>query len=247
MDSKKGYIQPLGRLCGLILFFAVPAGAFGQWSADLFRFTEPREEIEPAGAVVAARAVEIDTWLLDGEPERLTFELFDGRLYQAQRTAVERRGRRNMTWRGRLENGGSVLLTLMDRHVAGVISAPGATYRIDPRAEEHSLEKVDFGRLPGCGVESESSLGSDFPGVTECSASVGQSVVDLLTLYTKTARQAQGGQGAIRARQESEAHPKRTTGSAPLWPWAISTTMITPTWPSACPGRISVARKTPAG
>lgn len=187
----------LAVLCG---WLALAPAAGAQWLSDLFRLGEPRATLPIDEGVVASQRVEIDTWQLDREPELLTFVLPDGRRYQARRTRVERRGRLDLAWHGRLEpGGGPVILTLTGDDVSGLIYAPGATYQLEPRADGLWLETVEFGRLPECGVEPGPALalprwtsGEESPGSESHTTRI-----DLLAVYTKKARKQQGGRNKI--------------------------------------------------
>jgi peptidyl-Asp metalloendopeptidase len=167
----------------------------------------------PAEAV-EVRPIEIDPAALDGE---LRLPLLDGEVYTGVPTSVERRGPRELTWRGAIQRAGATVgmatLTASGELMTGLITLPEAVYQILPTAGGgHLLAEIDTARLPPCaGPVASPQLRKTRPSTPEAEeaalaalsatdAAQGdlQTSIDLLVLYTPQARIGAGGLQQIR-------------------------------------------------
>lgn len=129
-----------------IVLSIVPLGAaMAQTAATgdepqlLFRLqAADKADVPPQRGAAAAERVAVDRLLLDREPQRLAFDLLDGRR-TALADGLERRGAGDLTWRGWLDEGsdkaigiGRVVLTLHRGHLVGAIFTAEGTYELAP-------------------------------------------------------------------------------------------------------------------
>jgi hypothetical protein len=100
--------------------------------------------------------------LEDREARRLSLPLPNGQVLEVERTDVERRGRRDYAWRGRMFNAkgevnGSVTLTVWKNRVMGRIVTPGKVWKIVPEKGRHWLAQAVESDLP-CGTNEPSEI-----------------------------------------------------------------------------------------
>lgn len=166
---------------------------------------------DPRGASMAA----VQSWqvsarleVLRAAPPRLELPLAAGKIRTAELTGFESRGADSYTWRGRWTEGeGSVTLTVHGPELAGFIEADGAVYEIVPRGDGQrgtsSLTLLDTDRFAECAT-SERQAVTEAPSL-EIGDIAGQpqadsaARIDVMVLYTSTARSAAGGTAAIKA------------------------------------------------
>ncbi len=102
--------------------------------------------------------------LEDVDARRLDLPLPDGRVLRVERTDVEKRGRRDYAWRGRMRNArgevnGSVTLTVWKDMLQGRIVTPGKVWTIVPAAGRHWIAEAVESDLP-CGTNERSEVAS---------------------------------------------------------------------------------------
>ncbi|HYU33417.1 MAG TPA: zinc-dependent metalloprotease family protein [Thermoanaerobaculia bacterium] len=102
--------------------------------------------------------------LEDVDGRRLSLPLPDGRTLRVERTDVERRGRRDYAWRGRMLNAkgevnGFVTITVWKDMVQGRIVTPGKIFTIVPAAGRHWIAQAVDSDLP-CGTNEGSEVAS---------------------------------------------------------------------------------------
>ena len=215
MSDSASLVEGLGsgshserRLFWRLAFFLFPLlvapGAFGQRFLDIV----PLGDDPTSGGW----SVEVDHDLLRSAPQRLEFELPDGRVLTPEMRVFEDRGDGNAMWAGGYPELGydSVVLTLQNGHLLGRLGLPeGGTYWLRPGGG--STELLTEGRetsAQACGggvvperepaVPVVSAQRSDPPGnVTSAS---NHDRLDILMLYTPDAvtrlRQAGWGEPA---------------------------------------------------
>jgi len=111
--------------------------------------------------------VRLNLAALEGvDGRRLDLPLPDGRVLKVERTDVERRGRRDYAWRGRMVNAegkvdGYVTLTVWKNRVIGRIVTPGKVWKIVPDVRpgsgRHWLAQAVKQELP-CGTDTQSEV-----------------------------------------------------------------------------------------
>ena len=109
-----------------------------------------------SSAAVEGLAVEPRTDLLHRGAERLRFQDFDGRVFEAELDRIERSTAGATTWIGRVSEFGGhsqVLLTTYEGAMAGYFDTPEGRYEIAPRPGGHVLIKLDASRFAGCDTE----------------------------------------------------------------------------------------------
>lgn len=188
----------LGLLCLLCLPLALAAEepeAFTILGAD----PGPASVAAVGGWQVAARFE-----VLQAAPPRLGLPLSLGETRTAELTGFERRGADSYTWRGRWTDGeGSVTLTVHGSELAGLIEAGPAVYEIVPRGRGlSSLALLDTDRFPECATSDRQAAAVE-PSFEEAGIatppadSAGR--IDVMVLYTASARSGAGGTAAIQA------------------------------------------------
>lgn len=198
--------------------FSSKSGA--QNRVRLFSLTEtPKAKPESEKSSVASiRESEIafDFRSLGGaDSARLSFPLFDGVIYEAERAAIEIRAFDDYTWRGKIainkSDGGDVSLTFKKGYVAGLIYAPGAVYEIVPKGEKHILIELNQNLFPECAGDVKgddraapkrnSDSASSLAGVDSGDR------IDVLVLYTTPVKNSLGGdeQAQVFAQQAIDA------------------------------------------
>lgn len=111
-----------------------------------------------ASPVVAPIRLSLDAL----EESRLTLPLPDGQVLRVQRTDVERRGRRDYAWRGRMVNAqgevdGYVTLTVWKNMLQGRIVTPGRIWKIVPEGGRYWIAQSVAPDLP-CGTDEPSEV-----------------------------------------------------------------------------------------
>ena len=180
--------------------------------AELFRLASGRAfDAGVSPAAVDVVPILIDVEQLERGTRSVSFELTRGERVRAQVMRLERRGPRDVTWRGRLIDGtaGRIQLTAKAGAVAGLIETADAVYEIGPTPSGgHQLSRLDQARFSPCagGVENtladEASGSSRLAGHESSGLDIGQSI-DVMVLYTPQARDASGGLAGIEATAQS--------------------------------------------
>jgi hypothetical protein len=161
-----------------------------------------------------AQIGEIDEGLLSLGPERMAIEVPGMLELSVERAGMERRGPRNMVWRGRgqSERGSKVTLTYHEGLLFGYIQSGGDSFIIRPREGRTVIEKLDPDSFaPEWGHDAASHGRQKVPpapgGVTSpevssaatSAAADGTVTIVLMSVYTPQARTAAGGTAQIRA------------------------------------------------
>jgi reprolysin-like metallo-peptidase family M12B len=141
----------------------------------------------------------------DGSPaltagERVHLNLFDDAAFTMSVTEVTRHGTGGLSWSGTLDgtDPGYAVLAVHDGALAGHVSVAGAVYRIGyTPAGAPVVEEIDTSAFPpeDHPAAPSSADDADTPDTPLDSASQ----VDVMVLYTASARIRQGGTAAIRA------------------------------------------------
>ena len=198
LPSKR---RPLRFLAFCLAFLFVATDAFGQRLLNVVPLGE-----DPTSGGWSA---EVDHDLLRSAPQRLAFEIPDGRVLTPEMSAFEDRGDGNAMWMGGYPELGydSVVLTLQDGQLLGRIGLPeGGTYWLRPGGAGTAL--LTEGRetsAPACGGGVVPELDPVLPAVAASRAEPPRRVVgasnhdrlDILMLYTAGAatRLGQAGWG----------------------------------------------------
>jgi hypothetical protein len=152
--------------------------------------------------VVRGSAVQVDVTLLRGEQQALPAVLFDDVKLRLVRDRVERTPSGGLLWFGRIENepGSSAIFSLKGEAVAGTIrTQAGKLYRIRFAGRGiHRVEELDPSKFA---PEAEPLPALPRPTDTEADtcATDPPSDIDVLVVYTATARAAAGGVDAMEA------------------------------------------------
>lgn len=162
-------------------------------------------------AVVVDYRIRFDITALSASvllPVRLT--LPDGRQYELVPEEIEDRGADSLLWRGSIvgaDDDGQLTVTVHRGHVAGRLSLPGRTYELAPDAEGAGvsrLRELDTTRFPeGPDAVEPPGLPREprgYPQGDAPSAPMGvDPVLEVLVVYTPTARAAAGGTSQMEA------------------------------------------------
>ncbi|MCB9432821.1 MAG: hypothetical protein H6668_12650 [Ardenticatenaceae bacterium] len=199
-----------------ILFLFVPASAArgqvapaveleGENSSDLFVSVSdrPRKPVFVEEAVVQARYAAVNWPLLQENPQQIRLNLFADEVLTAVLLRREQNHSGSTTWIGQVAGveQSSVILVSHRGTLQGMISQPGAVYRIkylegalhqiaridQSVYEDHEAEVPERGPQPG------------FRRSLTAVASDDGSVIDLMVVYTAAMRAANGGTAAVEA------------------------------------------------
>jgi len=197
----------------LALALATGFTAFAQMlNQDLFLDSAKEAAIDVAAepTVARARLVDIQTNLLTDEfyqeqGSALILNLFEDAVYTAVLLDVQQNASGSQTWTGYLAESdfGSVTLVINpDGVVAGSVNLPGGMYKIRYAGNGvHAVVQIDETQLPpdsepipvyNAGAEE----GNEGGVATEADSGA---VIDVLVVYTPSARSAQGGTSAMNA------------------------------------------------
>ncbi len=146
-------------------------------------------------------SVEVDRDLLRSAPQRLEFEVPDGRVLTPEMRVFEDRGDGNAMWAGGYPELGydSVLLTLQDGHLVGRLGLPGGdTYWIRSPADgsgrlteggEASAQACGGGVVPDRGPAARVAAAARADAPRRAANASNHDRLDILILYTASARQ----------------------------------------------------------
>ena len=214
MDSMKMTTRWFSVLLSLALSILFGSIAHAQTHPHLFR--QRPATIAPGAHGVAAHAGDIDEALLTGGPDSLTIAIPGRPDLRAERHGVERRGARNMVWRGRLQEDqkSKVTLTFHEGFLFGHIQNGNELFiirpsqnrrtvveRIDPHsfapewghdAATHGHERVP----PATAGEPQQGGSPTAPAIT---AADGTIQIVLMSVYTPQARAGAGGTPQVQA------------------------------------------------
>lgn len=195
----------LTRWCiaGLLLFVLCLPLALAAEEPEAF--TILGEDSRPASvAAVGSWQVAARFEVLEAAPPRLGLPLATGEIRTAELTGFERRGADSYTWRGRWTDGeGSVTLTVHGSALAGFLAADHAVYELVPRGRgASSLVLLDSDRFPECATAESHAVAVE-PSAEKAGIAAAPpddaSRVDVMVLYTASARAGAGGTANIQA------------------------------------------------
>ena len=152
--------------------------------------------------VLRSRPAGLDAALMARTPRggRVEFALFDGRSVSGVVTQRRDRSARRFTLAGPLDGKGSFIVAVNREAVAGLIQIPGVgTYRLRATGV---LEELAAGGTFTCAVSDQRGLvleGDRAEGAVPVGACDDGSVIDVLFVYTQSARVAAGGVAGIEA------------------------------------------------
>ena len=184
---------------GCIWYFPTATGA--QTGTSLFTLVNnperkgEAEKLSVASARESVIAIKLQN-LSEVETPRLSFPLFDGKVYEAVRESLEIRQTNDFTWRGKITQDnfkGDVILTFKAGLVAGLIYAPNGVYEIVPKGGEQILIELDQKLFPECAGDMK---GEKSQINSSESASVGTDSgdrIDVLVFYTTAMKNSLGG------------------------------------------------------
>lgn len=187
---------------GLIAIFYFSNAIGGQNRQTLFSLKEAPQAKSgnEKSSTASVRESEINfNNLSSNDLARLSFPLFDGKIYEAVRVESEFRALDDRTWRGKLTEGkfsGDVILTFKKGFVSGLIYAPNAVYEIVPKGEKQILVELDQSLFPECagdikGDEKKSERADAFAGVDSGDR------IDVLVVYTTATKNVLGGDAQV--------------------------------------------------
>lgn len=194
-----------GALCLSALLTPV-AGAQDVGAADpLSLFSSRGEAVQRPVGVLRSRVVELDAALL--AEDAVVLELSDELTVLATKDRARSTRAGSRTWLGDVAGSpnGDVRLVRRGDAVVGTVRANGQLYRVRPDGQgRHLVELVDETLLPGCAGENAASdafddgSAQDTPGSGGTTSGgdatpVGSTEIDLLVVYTPTARMVSGG------------------------------------------------------
>lgn len=205
----RGFVGGALCLSGLL---APVAGAQSVGTADpASLFSSRGEAVERPVGVLRSRVVDLDAARLDGDA--VVLELSDELTVLATKDALRSTRAGSRTWLGDVAGSpyGDVRLVRRGDAVVGTVRANGQLYRVRPDGEgRHLVELVDETLLPGCAGDptASSTLGADAAQDTPGSGGTtsggdvsptGAVEIDLLVVYTPTARIVSGGTDGVSA------------------------------------------------
>ncbi len=128
---------------------------------------------------------------------RISFPLFDGKIYDAARTESEFRALDDYTWRGKLADGkfsGDVILTFKNGFVSGLIYSPKSVYEIVPKGQKQILVELDQSLFPECAGDLEGDNTQKNLDAQNAVAGVDSGDrIDVLVVYTTATKNFLGG------------------------------------------------------
>ncbi|MCP5052544.1 MAG: hypothetical protein GY940_35575 [bacterium] len=193
----------------------------GASSTDLFLDTELRGKLDHSSdpTIIMERFVKIDFSILPSAAEVrdrhsrsanfLDLNLFGGVFFTAVPDRLETAGRGHITWTGHLEGikHSQVLLVYKDGIMSGNISFPGAFYQVRFAGNGlHSIVQLERSKFERCagpetpGTDAVTVTGTDpflSPPLEVGTQADSGSSIDVLVVYTETARLAVGGTTAM--------------------------------------------------
>lgn len=196
-----------GALCLSALLAPIAAAQTSVERDPLSLFATHGEVLERPIGVLRSRVVDVDAALLEAE-DAVVLELGADLTVLALRDVArsERAGER--TWLGEVAGSphGDVRLVRRGDVVVGSIRANGQLYRLRPDTDgRHLVELIDETQLPGCaGDPSASDVYGDTPGSgggenDGVAAPTSSNEIDILVVYSPTARIVSGGTNGILA------------------------------------------------
>lgn len=143
------------------------------------------------GAVQAAR-VSVDSRVLTTDPDALNLPLPGGRWLVAERARTLRRAAQDLTWIGKVrgDKHSEVLLTQVDRYLAGYIHTREGAFELTPSADGSLLIALDSDLFPECA----GAAPIDSPDHPHVSAASGVTpLIDVLVVFSPGSTAQLGG------------------------------------------------------
>jgi peptidyl-Asp metalloendopeptidase len=196
-----------GALCLSALLTPIAAAQTVGETDPLSLFASRGEAPERPVGVLRSRSVDVDLELLSAEGA-VVLELGEDLTVLATRDEARSARAGSRAWLGDVAGSpkGDVCLVRRGDALVGTVRANGQLYRVRPGAEgHHLLELVDETLLPGCaGDPSASDAYADTPGsgggsTTANTPAAGVPEIDMLVVYTPTARIVSGGTDGVLA------------------------------------------------
>ncbi|MBA2379260.1 MAG: hypothetical protein H0V76_06770, partial [Blastocatellia bacterium] len=205
-------------LLSFVLFQESPA-VNAQRGETVFRLvTQPKPMAEGARSSPASVREAVITFngriAESAGREVLRIPLFDGKIYEAGVTSVERRSATDSTWRGKIKQGDDhdVILTFRGDHVSGLIFSHDAVYEIIPRGDEHILIELDQRLFPECGGEVIDEMASTDAVAPSPESSIDSGDrIDVLVVYTTATKNFLGGDAQVQTFAQSAVDSTNST------------------------------------
>jgi hypothetical protein len=208
--------QRFSMIASAAIFFLLATLAQAQNHPQLFR-QSPAPTL-PGRHGVEARIGDVDTTPLLGVPDGLTIAVPGKPDLAIQRQSHERRGARNLVWRGKMagDNSSRVTLTLHEGLLFGRIESGSDIFTIYPNSNGRTIVerintdsyKPEWGhdhathgheRIPPATGAASSQSSSSSGGTTQSTAADGTVEITLLSVYTPQARAGAGGTTQMQA------------------------------------------------
>lgn len=130
---------------------------------------------------------------------RITFQLFDGKTFEAARSSsegFESRANDDFTWRGKISAGsfsGDVTLSFKKGFVSGLIYSPDGVFEIVSKGDKQFIVELDQSLFPECAGDTKGA--AEITGSTENvgAASDSGDRIDVLVVYTTATKEILGG------------------------------------------------------
>jgi hypothetical protein len=193
----------------LSLLVLVPGGSAAQPGTGVFTAAETEAQRLSASdpAVIRSRAVAVNFDRLNGLAQTLaallTLNLFPDTVFNAACDRVEHNRSGTISWVGHLEGiaHSPVYLVIGDELLIGNVTTPDAHYQVRYLGSGlHVVSQIDQSATPPDAEPIPVRLPpADAPQRTPSSAGDDGSIVDILVVYTSSAREAAGGTAAMQA------------------------------------------------
>lgn len=163
MSSRRTAPAALALFASLLLAAVAPASPARAAEVAMLRVIESSTLETPALLARSPAVAPVRIDFAAFEERRLDLPLPDGQVLRVERTDVERRGRRDYAWRGRVagaggEADGHVTLTVQGDRVLGRIDTAGAVWQIVHEAGRHWIAQAVEPDTPFCGTDGTSEV-----------------------------------------------------------------------------------------
>ena len=216
METISTLQQRVSMFASAAIFFLLATLAHAQNHPQLFR-QSPAPTL-PGRHGIAAQIGDVDTTMLAAAPDGLTIAVPGNPDLSIQRHSHERRGARNLVWRGKMAGDSSsrVTLTLHEGLLFGRIESGSDIFTIYPNSNGRTIvEKIntdsykpEWGhdhathgheRIPPATAAAPSQSSGSSGGTTQSTAADGTVEITLLSVYTPQARAGAGGTTQMQA------------------------------------------------
>jgi peptidyl-Asp metalloendopeptidase len=204
---------PAKLLIVVLLTLILPATISAQRDREIELFVEPLNSRDAAATsgdrrLVRTRFVDVNLDLLASQVERvpgrsvevqnIRLNLFEDTSFTAVPDRIESTGTGSFSWTGHLQGvePSGVSLVVRDGVLAGNVSIPGTSYEVRYEGSGvYSINQIDPAAFP----PEAPPIPVDTPSTLAPVAGDDGSIVDVMVVYTPTARQAAGGTNAMNA------------------------------------------------